>query len=1568
MCKGRDVRAPRILRVGVATLLAVSFPAAWLVVEAEPAAADVAPVANPPIADSCGVDTTVVLDASGSVSSSGAVDDVRDAADAFLDALKNTSSTARVTQFATVAQELAPYTIVDDASLAQNGVLRRALNKYYNPKPPLAGRPAKEYRGGDVFSAGSWKNGTSDQYTNWDQSLDQANDQPSELLVYVTDGDPTAYDFQGSPDPFSPPAVGYRTDQSSQARQESLDRAVVEANLAKQAGARVLAVGVGSALNNQASVDRLVAVSGPQVVRNLSGITSLNQVDVALVQDFDQLARFLRGVVLQLCSPSLTIRKLAQSPESADYVPAPGWTMTVAPEVPTGTGFTWILPDTTPAISKSSVTDAAGFAQFQWEPKPPEADSRATVTEALLPDFVAGRDAAIPGADDPPDWRCELRDEDGKLRVVSGDFPATGPPQFVLDPIRQEVVTCTLWNSYDYQPGIAVAKRNDPPEVRGDLVPPAQVTSTFEVTIPSTANTPLANVAVVDDRCSPTPVLAGSFNVGDVDKDGLLDLTETWEFTCTRDISSPSSTDPNGRRIVNTATALGTTPEGELVTSGPATDDVVAFNPRIAVTKDVAVDDETPDYADVQTGTPPLDVLYRYRVTATGNTPLDDVRLADDTAPCSGAGAIVRQSDAPGNDDARLELGETWVYTCAATLTGPDPGAILNTATVSGLPVDPTTGTTTWYGRPNPRVTDTDTAEVRLATPGIQLTKTASPALVLLPPSGGSATVTYRFGAENTGTEPLVRPVGGGVNAPGWVADAQCDAAVAPVLSGGSNVGDVNTNNQMDPGETWQFTCTNTVSGPTPNIATIAAVGLTTGSTVSDRAVALVDVVRPGILVNKTALRSVVLDPAADAVAGPDVPRRPAEYQYEVVNTGNVPLDLVPDPPTDDVCKALVFDMASDDGNGLLDVGEVWSYTCEQILDREDDANTPPITNGSLLSGLVQNTFSVTGVPFFEGANVTDPALFVTDTDQAQVLVIEPGISLTKTASPAVVLKGSTVTYTLEVRNTGDVGLDVLGVIDDKCAPLTFVGGDGTPLPDGSASNDPNGILDGANSGLRVPEVWTYTCARPVVLPTAPATAEINEAVVFASDPLGNLYLDRATASVRVIDPDIGLVKTVDLTLVPVGTTVTYTFAVSNTGRSPIAADDVLAKVTLVDVAEPATPACDSPTYGGDTNGDGLLDRVPPETWIYTCSVAINAPTIDVAVVGALGGTLLDPPLEVPVFDLDAAFVQTFQPAIDIVKSASPTQVLVSGPVTYTYEVRNTGDVPLADVKSRIVDDKCSPVTYVSGDDDGDGLLDTPNSIFEDAVDEVWLFTCTTTISQDTVNTVAVTGTPTNNIGTPLCGGGGTAQQEPGQIPSCDVTDSAQARVIVTAIPPIPPDPPVKPPKADLVVVKTPATSTVPPGGDIDYVITVTNKGPDDALNVTLLDTFPPELLNPRVVDDGPYTCAVSGQTVRCTIAVHPVGVTATIKLRATVSPDAGAGSIVNRVVVGSCLPSTSTTKADCTPDPNPGDNTDVGDIIVEKPLPPTGSRALDTTVLGLVVLALGVLLVTVRRREARAG
>ena len=249
-------------------------------------------------------------------------------------------------------------------------MLRNAIKGYYNPRPQ---RPANV---NFINTNNQVSNSESNnQYTNWDGSLNQAAATKPDLVVYVTDGDPTAYDLDkpGDPgDPGPPPDVKFGTNSSDA---KTNDRAIEEANRVKNNKSRMLVVGVGNALGSSASQNRLVAISGPQVVRDadLNNITSLNQVDVALVTQFTDLAAFLRHVVLQLCSPSLTIQKLAQTPGSAAYAPAQGWDMTVTPvrfrPVPASTGSCRTRHPPSPRPSRRTATDSRSSSGSRYHPK-----------------------------------------------------------------------------------------------------------------------------------------------------------------------------------------------------------------------------------------------------------------------------------------------------------------------------------------------------------------------------------------------------------------------------------------------------------------------------------------------------------------------------------------------------------------------------------------------------------------------------------------------------------------------------------------------------------------------------------------------------------------------------------------------------------------------------------------------------------------------------------------------------------------------------------------------------------------------------------------------------------------------------------------------------------------------------------------------------------------------------------------------------------------------------------------------------------------------------------------------
>jgi uncharacterized repeat protein (TIGR01451 family) len=85
---------------------------------------------------------------------------------------------------------------------------------------------------------------------------------------------------------------------------------------------------------------------------------------------------------------------------------------------------------------------------------------------------------------------------------------------------------------------------------------------------------------------------------------------------------------------------------------------------------------------------------------------------------------------------------------------------------------------------------------------------------------------------------------------------------------------------------------------------------------------------------------------------------------------------------------------------------------------------------------------------------------------------------------------------------------------------------------------------------------------------------------------------------------------------------------------------------------------------------------------------------------------------------------------INIIKTASPTSLPAGGgQVVYTYTVTNPGTVEFSDVV--VTDNMVSPVTYVSGDTNGDDILQPG---------ETWIYTATANITATTTNVGTVTG------------------------------------------------------------------------------------------------------------------------------------------------------------------------------------------------------------------------------------
>ncbi len=1210
-------------RVAAAAVLVLGLLPVGLGVGVPAANALVNPAPNPLVSETCGINVTLILDASGSVSQAHAVENVRDSARAFLEALADTSSTARVIDFGTVARVSAPRTIVTTASLQEGGVFADALEAYYNPKPPLQpGVTGHQYDGsGNPLSTTNYRNGSDPQYTNWDQALRLAREDLADMIVFVTDGEPSAMDADQAGDPFrvigqNPPNVLYGLSSGS-AVDLVRDRAVEEANADKALGTRIMAIGVGNAFGNgtagAAARARLVAVSGPQVVTDANDITSLNEVDVALVEEFDELQDVLRQVVTQLCAPSLTILKLSQTAGNSFYEPTPGWDITASPAITTGNvpPFEWVVPTSAAGVPATVATNADGFANFQWDPLPPDRVSVVTVTEEDTADTT------------PLDWSCRVKLPNGTVIDSAGTLDPVNPT-FDVTIGPQNFGTCTIRNSFDYAPGLNVVKTNTPNRIRGDG-PGTLVTSTYVVT--NTGNTPLAPIDGVDDKCAPIV-----FQGGDTNDDGRLDVTETWTFTCAH--IGKSATRAAALVVPNTIDITASAPDNTVV---PATDtdDVTILVPNIHVEKTA-----TPTSL-VGSGS----VDYTFAVTTTGNMPIDDVIATDDQ--CT---PLAFQSG-DTSADGLLDNGEIWIYTCTATVAEPTA----DTVTVTGQPID--------LGVPlGGPVSATDTAEVNVLNPRMNLTKTANPTTVL-----PGETVTYTFDVSNDSVDATVFvPI-----APATRADVVTDDTCSPLAYVS---GDTNDDSRMEPGETWTYTCARSYANPgsVPNAATAAMEIEADGTDLAASADEIVQVLGPDIALTKTASRGVVH--SGDAVT----------YTYEATNPGDVPLQDVS--LTDDQCAPVTLD-SGDDGDDLLEPGELWSYTCTTTLTKPGGSAPPQLT--------VTNTATLTGTPTLNGD--TGPA--ITDEATADVLVIQPALEITKVADPTEVRLGEAVTYTVTVTNTGDSALFLVLLRDDTCQPLEYQSG-----------NTGNLLISSPG------EAWVFTCT---MVPDGDTT---NTVGIFGVDRLGRILNPTDTADVTTFDSSIALTKTVSDDLVQTGSTVTYTFTATNTG------DDPLTDIVLDD------DQCANRVLVDDGNGDAILD--PAEVWTWTCDTAITVETVNHATVTGLDHT------GASVDDFQHATVAVYEAGLAITKTADPTQLVGPGDVTYTYEVTNTGNVPLANVKTSVVDDTCPTVTYVSGDDDLNELLTGDHDLFETGPPETWIFTCTVLVSQTTTNTAVVTGTP----------------------------------------------------------------------------------------------------------------------------------------------------------------------------------------------------------------------------------
>jgi len=721
-------------------------------------------------------------------------------------------------------------------------------------------------------------------------------------------------------------------------------------------------------------------------------------------------------------------------------------------------------------------------------------------------------------------------------------------------------------------------------------------TATFNLRVTNRGNAELSNVVVTDAFCD-APGVAGPAAGNDADNDGKLDPAEVWNYTCTKanvtadfdNTASVTAKDPLNNPVNASVTVkvdvldpklqLEKTPAFQQVNEG----DIVKWQLRIRNTGQALVLNPGPGTINATAG---------QAGAFAGPSGIIDALCSN----LPGAGTLARLLDAPGDNDGSLEASEVWVFDCTAdSLITYFSNDIINTAvalfTDTAVPAN--------------QYSTSERARVQVISKGLDVVKSASPAVAI---AGNNVDFTFTLRNLTSPTRDLQTVA---------VSDAMCSAA--PVLQAGS---DANGDGKLNQNEVWVYKCTVTnVQADFINTVTATAVDAN-GNPYRDTATASVVVINAKLNVIKSTTTPIVGQGAN------------VNFTIQAQNTGAFDLSNVV--VTDAMCQGgAPTGPAGDNGDGKLNPGETWTYSCVVANVQGDFTNKADVT-----------AKEPSGQP-------------VTGSGSAAVTVLKPGINLEKTPDTQSVLSGQTANFTLIVSNNGNATLSSVQVTDGQCnvGPTVVSNGNG-------------------NSTLEPGETWTYSCAINNV-----TSNFINSAAVTASSGAQSVA-DTDTASVTVLTPGIRIDKTPDQQTVASGGTANFTINVSNPGTAPLSS---------VAVNDPLCSAAPLARTSGDTDNDNVLD--PGEIWVYTCSIANVTQSFDnTASVSASTGAGT-----VNASDIAKVTVQTTPPpsgSLVLAQTVNPSTIVKGGSATFRATLANGTATNMTGIT--LSGDKCKSFTRLA--------------------------------------------------------------------------------------------------------------------------------------------------------------------------------------------------------------------------------------------------------------------------------
>jgi uncharacterized repeat protein (TIGR01451 family) len=716
--------------------------------------------------------------------------------------------------------------------------------------------------------------------------------------------------------------------------------------------------------------------------------------------------------------------------------------------------------------------------------------------------------------------------------AMTKDYSDVAPGS--TNPFRS--TSCTFQTNVTYTTGMQVTKTPSTASAAvGESV-------TYTYTVQNTGTIGINNLAMSDDKLGTLTPAAKSILPGE-------STTATASYTIKEsDLPGP---------LNNTVTVSGAEDRTNRPVSATASATVaLTYNAALNLTK-------VPSSTTAKVGDT---VTYRFTVTNTGNVTIKGLNLTDNKL-----GTIK-------TDKNELAPGATATASATHVVLESDlPGPLTNLATIQGTDIQ------------NQPVTATASASIELTyTSGLAVTKKASSTTAKV-----GDVVTYQFSVTNNGTVTIN---GLALN------DDKLGAVTLDKAS-------------LLPGETATGTASHTINetdlpGPLTNIATATGTD-SQGVAVTGQATATVQL-------TYTATLQVTKTPSTTtANVGETV-----TYQFQVKNTGSVTINSLT--LVDDKLGAVTLDRDS------LPPGETANGTATHLVAEGD------------LPGPLTNIVTATGTDRV-GAPVTATATATVR------LTYTAALQVTKTPSASTAAIGDTVTYQFSVVNTGNVTVNALTLTDDKLGEVTL---------------DTASLAPGATA--------TGTATHTIVETDLPGPLT-NTATAKATDSQNKPVTATTTATVTLTyTSSMSVTKVPSSTTARVGESITYTYTVNNTGSISInglaLSDDKLGKITTDRTSlAPGESASGTITY---TVLEGDLPGPIINTVTATATDSLRQPVTATA---------------------SATVTLTYTASMTVDKVPSSPTARVGDRLTYTYTVRNTGNVTLNALA--LSDDKIGAIT-----------------------------------------------------------------------------------------------------------------------------------------------------------------------------------------------------------------------------------------------------------------------------------